>query len=128
MPPECGAGSPNIPAARSSGPEGLPRRPSGPTRARSHRSPWQRFWAPDRLAWWVAVLFVIGSVGFIVGSLPGFGTGDGFPTAEQESGALIVKIGFLLGGLAFTVGSYLMLPEFFEELDREEDETAEAAN
>lgn len=73
---------------------------------------------PRNISWWVAVLFVIGSVGFIVGSLPGFGTGDGFPTAEQESGALIVKIGFLLGGVAFTAGSYLMLPELFEELDR----------
>lgn len=70
---------------------------------------------PHDVSWWVAVFFVIGSVGFIVGTLPGLEP-PGFPTAEQGSGANIVKVGFLAGGVGFFVGSYLMLPELFTRL------------
>jgi hypothetical protein len=76
---------------------------------------------PRNISWWVAVLFVIGSIGFIIGSLPGFGSGGGgLPNADQEPGPLIVKVGFLLGGIAYAVGSYLMLPEMFQELSRQQ--------
>lgn len=70
---------------------------------------------PRDVSWWVAVCFILGSVGFIVGSLPGFGP-PGLPTSGQSSGALIVKLGFLAGGIAFLAGSYLMLPELFHQL------------
>lgn len=70
---------------------------------------------PRNVSWWVGVLFILGSVGFIVGSLPGLGT-TGLPTAESAPGSLIVKLGFLAGGLAYFVGSYLMLPELFTQL------------
>ncbi len=63
----------------------------------------------------VALFFIVGSLGFIVGSLPGF-PATGFPTAEAGAGPAIVKVGFLIGGVAFLVGSYLMLPEMFIQL------------
>lgn len=71
--------------------------------------------APRDVSWWVGVSFIAGSLGFIVGALPGLGT-PGLPSAEHGSGPLIVKVGFLLGGIAFLVGSYLMLPELFIQL------------
>jgi hypothetical protein len=63
----------------------------------------------------VAVLFILGALGFIVGALPGLHA-PGLPTAEQGHGATIVKLGFLAGGGAFLLGSYLMLPELFTQL------------
>ncbi|TDD87792.1 hypothetical protein E1202_15985 [Saccharopolyspora karakumensis] len=70
---------------------------------------------PRDVSCWVGLLFVLGSIGFIVGSLPGF-PDTGFPTAENPAGASIVKVGFLAGGVAFLLGSYLMLPELFIQL------------
>lgn len=70
---------------------------------------------PRDISWWVGVCFILGSLGFIVGSLPGFGP-LGLPTSGESSGALIVKLGFLTGGIAFLAGSYLMLPELFTRL------------
>src|SRR5690606_11755261 len=74
---------------------------------------------PRDLSWWVAVCFVLGSIGFIIGTLPGLEP-PGFPTAEQGPGALTVKLGFLGRGIAFLVGSYLMLPELFTQTRAEE--------
>lgn len=67
---------------------------------------------PRNVSWWVGALFIVGSIGFILGSLPGLGT-PGLPTNDTGPGALIVKVGFLIGGVAYLVGSYLMLPEMF---------------
>lgn len=70
---------------------------------------------PRDVSCWVAVFFVVGSLGFIVGSLPGFPE-TGFPAAGEGAGPAIVKVGFLIGGVAFLIGSYLMLPELFIQL------------
>ncbi|ORX06154.1 hypothetical protein [Mycolicibacillus trivialis] len=70
---------------------------------------------PRDISWWIGVLFILGSVGFVIGSLPGLGT-PGVPDAHADAGALIVKIGFLSGGVAYLAGSYLMLPEMFSHL------------
>lgn len=67
------------------------------------------------VSWWIGVLFIAGSIAFIVGSLPGLGT-PGMPNSAEDAGALIVKVGFLSGGLAYVAGSYLMLPELFAQL------------
>jgi hypothetical protein len=76
-----------------------------------------RCWDFDRRepSCWVALLFVVGSIGFIIGSLPGLGA-PGLPTNETGPGALIVKVGFLIGGLAYLTGSFLMVPEMFATL------------
>ena len=63
----------------------------------------------------MAVLFILGALGFIVGALPDLHA-PGLPTAEQGHGATIVKLGFLAGGVAFLLGSYLMLRELFTGL------------
>lgn len=70
---------------------------------------------PRNVSCWIGLLFIIGSVGFVVGALPGLEP-PGLPTNETGPGSLIVKVGFLLGGLAYLTGSYLMLPELFVQL------------
>lgn len=70
---------------------------------------------PREPSCWVALLFVLGSIGFVIGSLPGLGA-PGLPTNETGPGALIVKVGFLIGGLAYLTGSFLMVPEMFTTL------------
>lgn len=77
---------------------------------------------PRNISWWVSVLFIVGSIGFIIGALPGLGT-PGFPTNQSAPGSLIVKIGFLAGGIAYLIGSYLMLPELFIQLRQHEQTT-----
>lgn len=67
------------------------------------------------VSWWIAALFTVGAVGFVIGSLPGLGT-PGLPTAREGAGPLIVKVGFLVGGIGYLFGSYLMLPELFVQL------------
>jgi hypothetical protein len=74
------------------------------------------------VSWQVALWFVIGSIGFTVGALPGMVHAGEVPLAKVEPGALIVKLGFLIGGIAFLVGSWLMLPELDQELHKELDE------
>lgn len=66
---------------------------------------------------WIGVLFVVGGIGFVIGCLPGVGA-PGFPTAKAGSGPTIIKVGFLIGGIAYLIGSYLMLPELFTQLRR----------
>ncbi|WP_243794303.1 hypothetical protein [Saccharopolyspora gloriosae] len=70
---------------------------------------------PRDISWWVGVCFVLGSIGFVVGTVPGLDP-PGLPTAAQGGGAAIVKIGFLVGGIFFLIGSYLMVPEMFTQL------------
>jgi hypothetical protein len=63
------------------------------------------------ISWWVTTFFVVGSAGFVVGAVFGFGI-IGLSSATD---ALIVKISFLQGSFFFLVGSYLMLPELFSD-------------
>lgn len=70
---------------------------------------------PRNVSWWVGLLFIIGSIGFVLGALPGLGT-PGLPTNDTGPGSLVVKVGFLVGGVGYLVGSYLMLPELFTRL------------
>lgn len=69
------------------------------------------------ISWWIGAMFTVGGAGFVIGCLPGLHT-PGLPTAKEGSGPLIVKLGFLIGGVAYGAGSYLMLPELFTELRR----------
>jgi hypothetical protein len=79
------------------------------------------------VSWQVALCFVIGSLGFTVGALPGMVHVGDLPFAKVEPGALIVKLGFLIGGAAFLVGSWLMLPELDQQLQKELDQSHQAS-
>jgi hypothetical protein len=69
------------------------------------------------VSWWIGVLFILGSIGFILGAMPGLAT-PGLPSAEHFHRKLIIKSCFFAGGLAYLVGSYLMLPELFTHIRR----------
>lgn len=66
---------------------------------------------PREISWWVTAFFVLGSVGFVVGSVFGFDV----PGLSSPAESVVTKIGFLQGSVFFLVGSYLMLPEMFSE-------------
>jgi len=63
------------------------------------------YWAPWRVTWWIAVLFMIGSTCFAVPSVPGF------TAATSELAAAIV---YFAGSLFFTSAGYL---SFFESIN-----------
>lgn len=62
-------------------------------------------------SWWVTVFFVVGSAGFVLGSVTGFGIPGLSSPAESE----ITKWSFLEGAVCFLAGSYLLLPEMYSE-------------
>lgn len=68
-------------------------------------------WQPREISWWLVVFFIVGSAGFVVGAVVGFG----LIGLTSISAPLIVKLGYLLGSLFFLIGSYLMLPELASE-------------
>lgn len=89
-------------AAHVAAPEDSARIP--PTRSEALR----HFWAPTRLAWWVAVSFMLGSTLFAVG-----GWGATWPASTpsfMQSASLLNWI-FFLGSLFFTAAAYLQLLE-----------------
>jgi hypothetical protein len=66
---------------------------------------WTRWWAPDRLAWWVAVLFVVGSALFALGGGAASWPGD-VPLAPGDLNGI-----FFVGSLFFTSAAWLQLME-----------------
>jgi len=72
---------------------------------------WLRFWAPQRLAWWVAVLFMIGSLFFAVG-----GMRAAWPDLADMQWLDTILLGpvFFTGSLFFTAAGYL---QFYEALN-----------
>lgn len=68
-------------------------------------------WQPRRISWWVVMLFIVGSAGFVVGAAVGF---DVLGISPPQGG-LLEKVGFLQGGVCYLVGSYLMVPELARE-------------
>ena len=66
---------------------------------------------PREISWWLVVLYILGSVGFLVGSAFGLDVLGLVSPAE----APIVKLSFLAGSILFLIGSYLMLPEMLSE-------------
>ena len=64
---------------------------------RAGRRPSLFVWAPDRLNWWIAVLFMIGAFGFILGSLIFLaGYSNGFT----------INLVFFIGSIFFTAAGY----------------------
>ena len=91
-------------------PEGVRAKLSG------HRHPWFRFWAPARLTWWVAVLFIIGSACFSVG-----GYCITYPQGLPESltAAMTVDWIFFIGSIFFTSAAFCQLLESINAGDSE---------
>jgi len=73
-----------------------------------HKYPWLRFWAPSRLTWWVAVLFIVGSGFFSVG-----GFAISFPSYAPRVLATGITVDwvFFIGSIFFTLAAYSQLLE-----------------
>ena len=71
-------------------------------------SPWSRLWAPRRLAWWIAVLFIFGSACFAYGAFAA--NWPRVPPQAMATGA-VVGIVFFIGSLFFTTAAVLQLLE-----------------
>ncbi|MEA2026218.1 MAG: hypothetical protein U9O18_05975 [Chloroflexota bacterium] len=67
-----------------------------------------QWWAPDRRGWWIAVLFMFGSLCFALGAFP--------PTASALGSAAAAI--FFVGSLFFTSAAYL---QFFEATNEGDD-------
>lgn len=71
-------------------------------------NPWLHLWAPRRFAWWIAVLFIIGSACFALGSFvsnwPQY-----LPPALRSS--VVISAVFFVGSLFFTSAACLQLLE-----------------
>jgi hypothetical protein len=67
--------------------------------------------APRSVSWWVAVVNLLGSVAFQLSAL------YSFAGPEPAAAGALFRAGFYTaaGGLCFLVGSYLMIPELFDE-------------
>jgi len=76
-----------------------------PSDERVPRGKW--WWAPDRIGWWIAWLFMVGSTGFAVGSFP--------PTASLLGSAAGGV--FFVGSIFFTTAAYLQYHEATNECD-----------
>jgi hypothetical protein len=72
---------------------------------------WLRIWAPERLGWWTALLFMVGSALFAVGGLrAGW---PGFPGLGWIAAAWINPV-FFAGSIFFTAAAYL---QFYEAIN-----------
>lgn len=69
---------------------------------------WFRLWAPKRLSWWIAVLFMIGSALFAAGGYASSLPVDSRPFLRGAAG---LNLAFFVGSLFFTSAAYLQLLE-----------------
>ena len=77
-------------------------------RAALFTSPWLHLWAPARLAWWIAVLFIIGSSCFALGS---FASNWPQYLSPEFGGSGVINTVFFVGSLFFTSAAGLQLLE-----------------
>jgi hypothetical protein len=68
--------------------------------------PWLQLWAPARLSWWIAWLFIIGSAHFALGGLLAT-----YPHVLPKAlhAAIVTNAIFFIGSLFFTGAAYLQL-------------------
>jgi hypothetical protein len=67
--------------------------------------------APKSVSWWIAVANLLGSIAFLLSALYSFVGPE--PAALEAS--FRASFYTAAGGLCFLVGSYLMIPELFDE-------------
>jgi hypothetical protein len=72
------------------------------------RSPWLHLWAPKRLAWWIALLFLVGSACFAYGS---FATNWPRYLPPRMADSSVVNLVFFVGSIFFTSAAWLQLLE-----------------
>lgn len=65
-------------------------------------------WRPELLSWWIGVIFILGSICFVVGTVP-----PAFPRVLDRLGIAPFNYGLadFIGSVWFTIGSYLLLLE-----------------
>lgn len=65
-------------------------------------------WRPRELSWWIGMIFIIGSICFVVGTVP-----PTFPVVLDWLGLKPFNFGLadFIGSVWFTIGSYLLLLE-----------------
>ena len=75
--------------------------------------------APRSVSWWIAIANLLGSVAFQISAL------YSFVGPEPSADGALFWAGFytMAGGLCFLVGSYLMIPELFDENEEPEAST-----
>ena len=71
-------------------------------------NPWLQVWAPHRIAWWIAVLFIIGSACFALG---GFASNWPHYCPVWLTNSTIINTVFFVGSLFFTGAAWLQLLE-----------------
>lgn len=72
------------------------------------RASWLRLWAPQRLAWWIALLFIIGSACFAYG---GFAANWPQFLTPGMAAASVIGVVFFIGSFFFTAAAGLQLLE-----------------
>ena len=72
------------------------------------------------LSWWIAIVNLLGSVAFQVSALYSFAG----PEAASANSLFFASFYTAVGGLCFLVGSYLMIPELFDEDEQPASATA----
>ena len=75
---------------------------------RTRRRAWLRWWAPARISWWIAVLFIVGSGLFTLGGFAVTWT-DLAPAPLRETGT--VNVVFFVGSVFFTSAAALQMLE-----------------
>jgi hypothetical protein len=72
------------------------------------RAPWVIVWAPARLGWWIAVLFMVGSACFALASFAGI---EPDVLARSLQNVSVINVVLFAGSLFFTAAGYLQLLE-----------------
>lgn len=75
-------------------------------------NPWLRFWAPDKLAWWTALVFLCGSSLFAYGPALFLFPRSAWWVFNQDN----INAIYLIGSFFFTAASYL---QYFQMLNAE---------
>ncbi len=69
-------------------------------------------WQPQLLEWWITVINLVGSAGFMISALYSLALPPG---SGSESFAWLASFFTFQGGVCFLIASYLLLPEMFSE-------------
>ena len=85
-----------------------PRNRAQPLSFPLRKNPWLHFWAPQRITWWVAVTFLVGSALFTLAAAASL-----FPGAfgQKAITSAITDWSYFIGAILFTIGTYLEILE-----------------